>query len=207
MYGSGWHNYLACTGKLKIMKKLICYSLALAVSFTACNDEDNKAPQYNANTNDQAEKKNETDAAVDTETSDFMMQAATTGMMEVMLGEMAQRNAASQQVKDFGSRMIADHSKANQELKALAAARNVMLPATVEGAHREHVNFLGKQSGAKFDKEYMNMMVKDHEKDISMFEKAANNGTDAAVKAFAAKTLPTLRAHHELAKSIKDQLK
>jgi putative membrane protein len=189
------------------MKKLFYCMLAGSVIFTACNDENNKSPQYNANTNDQAEKKNETDAAVDKETSDFMMTAATTGMMEVMLGEMAQRNAASQQVKDFGNRMITDHSKANAELKTLAAARNVMLPVTVEGPHREHVNFLGQQSGAKFDKEYMDMMVKDHEKDINLFENMANNSKDAAVKAFAAKTLPTLKAHHEAAKNIREQLK
>lgn len=181
--------------------------LAGTVVFAAaCNDSDNKADSYASNTKDQAEKANKSDAAVDQATSDFMIKAATGGMMEVMLGEMAQRSAASQQVKDFGARMVADHGKANEELKTLAAALNVTLPATVEGPAREHVNHLGQQTGSKFDKEYMEMMVKDHEDDIDLFEKAANNSTDASVKAFAAKTLPTLRAHHEAAKSIQQQI-
>jgi putative membrane protein len=192
------------------MKKEFVQAMAaiLLLAGTACNDtNDDKAEPYAANTADQAEQKNAADAAVDENTSDFMIKAANGGMLEVLLGEMAQRNASNQAVKDFGQMMVTDHTKANNELKALASARNVTLPATAEGNHREHANDLGKKTGAEFDRDYMDMMVKDHNETVEMFENAANNSSDAAVKAFAAKTLPTLKAHQEAAKNLQQQLK
>ena len=190
------------------MKKIIHITLAgLIMAGVGCNDTDNKADTYASSTKDQAEKANETGAATSENNSDFLMTAASGGMMEVELGQMAQRNAASQQVKDFGSRMVTDHTKANEELKSLAASRNVTLPAMAEGKHREHMTDLGKKTGSEFDKAYMDLMVSDHSEDIDLFEKAANNSKDEAIKAFAVKTLPVLKAHHEAAKNIHQQLK
>lgn len=196
--------------------KLIHFALAGSILIAAaCNnaDETNEkhtdshAPNSAGSATDKAADANKTDAATDQSTVDFMMEAANGGMMEVQLGEMAGRNAASQAVKDFGARMAADHSKANAELKAIADARNVKLPAVLEGKHREHVNDLGKKTGAEFDKAYMNMMVDDHNEDVDKFEKASNNLKDETVKAFAAKTLPILRQHLQAAKNVQQQVK
>ncbi|HYE56117.1 MAG TPA: DUF4142 domain-containing protein [Chitinophagaceae bacterium] len=188
------------------MKKLIYISIAGTLILSACSGHaDPKSDTYASDTKDAAKDANKTDAAVDQQVSNFMVEAASSGMMEVELGQMAQRNAASQQVKDFGSMMVTDHSKANEELKAIASAKNVTLPPMPEGKHRDHMTELGKMSGSEFDKEYMNMMVKDHAEDIAKFERAANSN-DADVKAFANKTLPVLRAHHEKAKGIQQQL-
>jgi len=190
------------------MKKNHLLAASLLALTIACNDSnDDKADPYAANTADRAESANKENAAVDKATSDFMIEAANGGMMEVMAGQMAQTNAQSQEVKNFGTMMVNDHNMANEELKALAAARNVALPAMAEGRHREHVNELGKKAGAEFDKAYMNMMVDDHKKNIELFENAVNNATDSAVKAFAAKTLPKLKAHHEAAVNLQKQLK
>jgi putative membrane protein len=197
------------------MKKLIQFALASSLILSACNnsdetnktDQDTHASNSAGSTTDKAENSNRMDAATDQATADFMMKAAIGGMMEVQLGEIAQRNAASQAVKDFGTRMVTDHSKANEELKALANARNVKLPAMVEGEHREEVNDIGKKSGVEFDKAYMNMMVDDHKKDVDEFENAANNLKDEGIKAFAAKTLPILKSHLEAAKNVQQQLK
>jgi len=183
-------------------------SFALLSLTIACNDSNDKKDEpYAASTTDQAENANKENAAVDKATSDFMVEAAAGGMMEVMLGEQAQTNAQSQDVKNFGSMMVTDHTAANNELKQLASLRNVTLPAVVEGRHRDHVSDLGKKSGAEYDKAYINMMVDDHKKDIDMFEKAANNATDSAVKAFAQKTLPKLKMHHDAAVNLQKQLK
>ncbi|HYC29645.1 MAG TPA: DUF4142 domain-containing protein [Chitinophagaceae bacterium] len=193
------------------MKKLI--SLLVAGSLiAACNNSDetktdNNAPNSAASTTDEAKAENKNNSGTDQATTDFIMKAAQGGMMEVQLGEMAQRNASSQAVKDFGSRMVTDHTKANNELKALADARNVQLPTVLEGQHREHVNDLGKKSGADFDKAYMDMMVDDHNEDVDEFEKASNNLKDDGIKAFAAKTLPVLRSHLEAAKNVQQQVK
>jgi len=58
----------------------------------------------------------------------FMRKAAKGGMMEVAMGRLAAQNAQSDDVKSFGKRMVTDHSKANDELKSIAAKKGVKLP-------------------------------------------------------------------------------
>ncbi len=139
----------------------------------------------------------------------FVLNAASGGMMEVQLGEIAQRSAASSRVKAFGAMMVKDHSKANSELKELAAAKNVTLPTSLNPAHQSHVDNLRKLTGAAFDEHYMDMMTTDHLEDISAFDQAAHSGkiTDGDVKAFAAKTLPVLKLHSDSAQAISGSLK
>ncbi|QMU30103.1 DUF4142 domain-containing protein [Adhaeribacter radiodurans] len=130
--------------------------------------------------------------------NDFMLKAASGGMMEVTLGKLAQEKASNADVKAFGQKMVEDHSKANAELKTLAASKNVTLPVELIAEHQKHVDAMSKMSGADFDKHYMTMMVEDHQKDISEFEEASKN-EDADVKGFASKTLPVLKMHLEMA--------
>lgn len=137
---------------------------------------------------------------------EFVSDAASGGMMEVELGTMAVQNASSQEVKDFGRRMIDDHSKVNDELKSIAAGENIPVPATLKTENRDEVDKLSKLSGSDFDKEYMDTMVKDHQKDIKDFEDMAQNAQDPKIKAFAQKTLPTLRQHLKMAQDIQQSL-
>ena len=125
----------------------------------------------------------------------FIKDAAKGGMMEVAMGRVAENNATDSEVKKFGARMVRDHGKANEELKSIAKEENVELPAEEEP---------GKW---KSDKDYMDTMVKDHEKDLAAFEKEAKNGTDADVKRFASKTAKVVREHLEMAKEIDAKLK
>jgi len=127
--------------------------------------------------------------------------------MEVQLGDAAQQLAAGSRVKEFGNMMVRDHSKANDELKTLAVSKNITLPDSVGEEHKKHIDDLKKKKGVDFDKAYINMMVDDHKEDIDMFEKAANNLKDADLKAFAARTLPTLRAHLDSAQTIQETMK
>ncbi|PSR54365.1 DUF4142 domain-containing protein [Adhaeribacter arboris] len=130
--------------------------------------------------------------------NDFMLKAASGGMMEVELGKMAQEKGSNADVKAFGQKMVEDHGKANAELKTLAAAKNVTLPVDLIAEHQKHVDAMKAMSGADFDKHYMSMMVDDHKKDIAEFEKATQN-EDAEVKGFASKTLPVLKMHLDMA--------
>ena len=102
--------------------------------------------------------------------------------------------------------MVDDHSKANDELKALAAKKNVTLPANI-GSHKSTLDELTGLSGAEFDKEYVEEMVDDHETDVAAFQRQADNGTDPEVKAFAAKTLPVLKKHLDAIKAIQAKMK
>jgi putative membrane protein len=132
----------------------------------------------------------------------FFKEAASGGMMEVELGQMAQQKAQATSVKDFGTRMVTDHSKANDELKALAQQKNLQIPTELDHKNRSMVDKLSKLSGPDFDKKYMKMMVKDHEKDVKEFQKATKKVKDADLNAWAAKTLPTLEQHLQQAKEV-----
>ena len=132
----------------------------------------------------------------------FVMDAANGGMMEVQLGQMAQKQAESADVKNFGTRMVTDHSKANDDLQALAQQKNVTLPAQADHKMKKDTDKLASSTGADFDHQYMQMMVKDHVKDVAEFRKAAKKCKDADLKAWAVKTLPTLEQHLQQAKEI-----
>ncbi|CAN5314251.1 hypothetical protein BH10ACI2_BH10ACI2_22710 [soil metagenome] len=136
----------------------------------------------------------------------FMKDAAQGGMAEVELGKLAASKAKDAEVKKFGQMMVTDHTAAGNGLKALAAKKNVTLPADI-GSHKSTVDKLSGLSGADFDKAYVDDMVSDHEADVAEFEKQSKNATDADVKAFAAKTLPVLKKHLEAIKAIKAKMK
>lgn len=132
----------------------------------------------------------------------FMNAAAPGGMAEVEMGRMAAKHAQSSEVKRFAARMIADHTKAGDELKQLAQQKKVMLPPDVSPAHKETMAKLSKLSGAEFDRAYVMAMVADHEKDVTAFTATAKGAVDADLKAYAAKTLPTLKEHLQMIRDI-----
>jgi len=136
----------------------------------------------------------------------FMNDAAPGGMAEVELGKLAASKAQNAEIKAFGQRMVEDHTKANDELKALAAQKKVMLPPDVLPVHKQAMEKLSKLSGADFDREYVKEMVEDHEKDVAAFENVSKTAADADVKAFASKTLPTLKMHLEMIKAMADKM-
>ncbi len=125
----------------------------------------------------------------------FMMEAAMGGMKEVAMGRLAVERGMSEDVKKFGQQLVDDHTKANEELMQLAMAKGMTLPTTLDAKHQMMVDKMAKMSGAAFDKAFNQEMVKDHKKDVALFQSEANKGMDAELKAFASKTLPTLKAH------------
>jgi putative membrane protein len=132
----------------------------------------------------------------------FIKDAADGGMAEVELGKLAADKASSADVKQFGQRMVDDHSKANDKLKELAAQKGVELPSGLSAKDKATKMHLSKLSGADFDKAYMSDMVKDHKKDVADFQKESQSAKDPAVKSFASDTLPTLQDHLKQAENI-----
>jgi putative membrane protein len=125
----------------------------------------------------------------------FIKKAAKGGMMEVAMGRMAEQNAQNDDVKSFGRRMVTDHGKANDELKSIASKKGVQLP--------------NKEPSGKWtsDKAYMDMMVRDHEKDLAEFKQEANSGSDPDLKKFADDTSKVIQEHLDMAKDIQGKLK
>jgi putative membrane protein len=132
----------------------------------------------------------------------FIMEAAMGGMAEVELGRLAAERGSSDGVKQFGQRMVDDHSRANSELMQLTTARGVNVPASLDTKHQALMTRMSQLSGAAFDRAYAKEMVKDHQKDVSLFQKQATRGADGDLRAFAAKTLPTLQEHLRMAREL-----
>lgn len=195
---------------MKKLSLIACMSLAF-FTFQACNDDSSSDAVDSANESNEVKQDSASNTGqtgpVSEEDSEFAVEAASGGMMEVQLGELAQQKASSQRVKDFGAMMVRDHTKANDELKSLAGMKNITLPPAPGEDHMEHIKKLTAKSGKEFDRDYMKMMVDDHQEDVDKFEKCSKDGKDADLKAFASKTLPVLRAHLDSAKAINDAVK
>ena len=131
-----------------------------------------------------------------------MTKAAGGGLAEVKLGQLATEKAQSADVKSFGQMMVDDHSKANTELQGLASQKGVTLPSDLPAAEKATYDRLSKLSGAAFDHAYMQDMVKDHQKDVSLFKSESTSGKDGDTKSWASKTLPTLEKHLQRAREI-----
>lgn len=155
------------------------------------------APKKDAAPAQAAPAKGKPNGAAEVSAADkkFMMKAAKGGMMEVAMGQMAADKAQSAEVKKIGKMMIADHTKANNELMALAKARGVVLSAPP------------KMGGWKSDKDYLAMMAMDHEKDLAEFRNEAQNGKDPEVKQFANKTSAVIQRHLERVKGVQGKMK
>ena len=200
------------------MKKmnLSLAGLFLLAGFTACNETGtDTSTTTNTTTTDSTNITTNTTGTTDTgststatrtpfstQDSTFVMKAAVGGMMEVEAGNIAQQNAASDRVKAFASMMVNDHSKANSELAALASGRGVTIPTALPADMQKHLDEMRKMKGKSFDSHYMGMMVKDHQKTLTDFEKQSTGGSDADLKAWAAKILPTLQMHRDSATAI-----
>lgn len=138
---------------------------------------------------------------------DFLKEAAVGGLMEVEAGNLAQQRATNQRVKNFGSMMVKDHSKANSDLKSLAASKNIDVPSSLDNKHQHTMADLENAERSDFDKTYMKGMVKDHEEDVELFKKQSEKANDPDIKSFASKTLPVLEMHLDSAKAIEKDLK
>ncbi len=196
----------------------------LAISLFGCNENNSSdatspnRPQQNMNTrgaspingNTNMPSSNEmTNSKVSTMTGDtgFMTKAALGGMAEVELGKLAATKAQSAEVKQFAQKMVTDHTKANDELKALAGEKNFSMPVRLDTKHQAVLDKLSGLSGAEFDKAYVEAMVADHAETVATFKSEADGGKDADAKAWAGKMLPNLQMHLEMIKGIQAKMK
>ncbi|HWH39526.1 MAG TPA: DUF4142 domain-containing protein [Usitatibacter sp.] len=131
----------------------------------------------------------------------FIEKTAQAGMAEVDAGKLAETKADGQEVKDFARRMVEEHTKANEELKQLAASKGVAMPSDVDRKHHRIMDKLQHHTAAQFEREYLRNQVSDHKDVVRAFEKEANGGGDADLRNWAAGKLPTLREHLRMAQA------
>ena len=171
---------------------LISLALATGLGLCACNGGNSEKHE---DTVDSAKDVNKAVKPVQADASNFAVEAANGGMMEVLLGKVAQENASSPRVKAFGEMMVKDHTEAGDKLKNIASSLNIALPDSVSDDSRKEIDKLKKKKGKDFDKAYVSMMVDDHKKDIAEFRKCADNCSDSSIKSFASDALPVLEKH------------
>ena len=146
------------------------------------------------------------DSKVSSMDKSFAMKAAMGGMFEVDAGKVAADKAMSQDVKDFGSKMVEDHGKANDELKSISGSKSIDLPMALDSKHQKMLDALNGKSGEAFDKAYLSDMNKAHKMDDALFMKEADKGSDTDLKAFADKTDKTVKMHISMLKDIDDKM-
>ena len=139
----------------------------------------------------------------------FVNGAARSGQLEVALGKLAAEKASSEEVKKLGQQMADDHAKANEELIALAKAKDIDIEkAQASGTKRAEglTQKFSKLEGAEFDRAYIGVLLKEHERDVKQFQAASEKASDEEIKAFAAKTLPTLQHHLEMVREAQSKI-
>jgi len=132
----------------------------------------------------------------------FVKEAAEGSATAIALGKLAEEKGSSDAVKQFGKRMVDDHSKATEELKRAAEMAKIAVPSETPNKVKKAQDKLAKLSGTEFDRAYARRMVSDHKEDVKAFERQARDGAVPPVKNFAEKTLPTLQEHLKLAEEL-----
>jgi len=185
------------------MKKILIYLLfpAVTLTLTSCmaSKTDSKRMAMEEN-----KTKFTKDKCGDTK---FAVCAADGGMLEVKLAELAQSNASAPSVKQFAKTMLESHTKANSELKGLAAEKKISLPEKLSDKSQKTYDWLAKKQGADFDKAYMKCMVHDHKMDVCEFEKEVKKAKDPDLQKWASGKVPVLKAHLDAAKITCKELK
>jgi putative membrane protein len=133
----------------------------------------------------------------------FLTEAIQGNFAEVQMGELAQKNGQSQDVKSFGKTLVTDHSAANQKATEAAKALGVAPPAGPSEKQKADYDKMAKLSGTAFDKMFAKHMVQDHRKDIRQYQNAAKK-QDAAGQ-YAQNSLPVLQKHLEAAEALTKQ--
>jgi putative membrane protein len=187
------------------MKNCVVKFLALAfvVFLSACENKRNE------DSTEVAEEQNEANKDSDKKKdADFAVDVADGGLYEVQLSTMALTKATSPEVKKFAQMMVDDHTKANNELKALASEKGIALPDVMgEKKQKKYYDMERDEKKENFEKNYMDEMVDDHKEMINTFEKEAENGNDADLKSWAAGKIAALRHHLEEAERVRELVK
>jgi putative membrane protein len=130
----------------------------------------------------------------------FIRQAAIGGQAEVELGKLAQQKGNSEAVRDFGKRMVSDHSKAYDQLMRVQEGADPSIPKEPDPEHKRSRDELNKASGKDFDIAYLASQIQDHQKTVNLLLWEISSGQSAELTKYAADTLPTVMAHLEMAK-------
>ena len=181
------------------MKLLITCKILLLI--TCCEPLAAQDPVRNAY------KKNEEKAdkdLVDKDVAEFLVKATEGRLMNINGGKLAALKGSTSEVRNYGQLMVKEETSMLDELKKVAADRNVTLPDGVSDKKREGQMDLSEEAGKDFDEQFIKMMQTGIEHDIRLFEKATNI-SDAGVADFSKKYLPVMQSHLQKLAGVKNE--
>jgi putative membrane protein len=155
--------------------------LGAAMTLVLAAQTPNQSPaQPNVVPNGQMSPMAPPDAGTQAQDKVFLQKASEGGMAEVQMGRLAAQKGNSSEVKQFGQKMVEDHTKLNEQMKPIAASLGVAAPRHLNKTDQAEFDKLSGLSGDAFDQEYITNMVKDHRKDLHEFrrEEAATSNPD-----------------------------
>ena len=132
-----------------------------------------------------------------TEPEAFAEMAASSNMFEIKSSELALERAENEDVRAFAEKMVQDHTRAGEEMKAAAEAEGVTPPEAMVEKHQAQLDQLEAVEGDTFEQAYLAAQATAHDEAVSLFDTYATQGKEGALRDFAAKTLPTLQEHKE----------
>lgn len=192
---------------MSIVRSTVLGTLSLVfLGLVACDHKSSDGTTATNTSNITGDAATTPPAVLSSDDKDFVTKASQGGMLEVALGQVVAKNAKTADVKAFANTMVTDHSKANDELSALAGKKGVTVPVQLEDSKKSKVDDYEKMTAPKLDKKYADDMVEDHEDDVKEFQKASTDLKDPDLRAWAAKTLPILQHHLAMAKDMDAKL-
>ncbi len=130
-----------------------------------------------------------------TDPAQFATLASSSNMFEIQSSELALERGSTDEVRAFAEQMIADHTKAGEDMTAAAEAEGVAPAAALDPKHQAMLDSLAALEGEEFDAAYTEAQIAAHDEAVALFEGYASGGPDGALRDFAAATLPTLQQH------------
>jgi putative membrane protein len=199
-------------------------SVAVLLMLTTCNRSNistaNNPTDNSANSSSSSENANSTTAtpsptvtpprsnttSINSLDEDLIVQAAQDNLFDIQAGQLASRNATNASVKQFGQRMVQDHTEAARRLQQVASQRNITLPIEMGVQNRAVFDQLSGLSGAQFDQAYMNEVVNGYQKDLNLLRNQAERGKDPELKTLAARYVPAVEERLQAAQNLAQQL-
>lgn len=190
-------------------RSFVLVLLLLGFLVAGCSSNSNKAATADNNASQPtAASDNGSSASNTSSNSDqqFINDAAKGNRAEIELGKLVESKAKDPGVKQFAKMMQTDHAKALGQLEQIAQSKNLTLPDGIPDDAQDLETKLSSESGKDMEKDYMDGMVKDHQKDVKDFQDATQNLQDNDVKQWAENTLPTLQRHLKRAEQVDSKL-
>jgi putative membrane protein len=177
--------------KVKMILLPAAFIIATLIGIVSCNNTQ-KSGDTSANVD-----LTKSDTAKNRNGAEFLIRVAGINLEEIKLGQLAQQKGTITDIKDMGKMMEDDHTKAQNDLTALALKKSITIPTTLDSSAQSDYQILNGLSGNDFDKKYSGMMVNGHTVAIDLFEKESTDTGDTDIRQMAIATLPTLRNHLE----------